>query len=264
MGRKVEKQFKFETDTDTLRYEVGQRIKRLRELKNESQEAFSEHIGIAKGTYQKLENGYSELKTEYLYKVAKYCKCNISFLLGETDIDGYHTFTNKRICDEMGISEETTEALINADKGQIHFIEEVIKSCLIDKDGFYYSLMANRIENRKHEAQAQNEWFPVIDGIKEEIEKEHPDMKPSKDISKAYIYDFTYGDMLPMIRRKLEQRLVNEGKYKTTLEAGLKEVNKIEEETNHFFIEYYIHKVFSKLRTIDLQNDLAIYLNGGK
>ena len=278
MGRKVDEQFKFETDTDKLRYEVGQRIKELREAKEESQEAFSEHIGIAKGTYQKLENGYSELKTEYLYKVAKYCDCNISFLLGEEDIAGYHTFTNKYICDETGISEETAEALINADSGQLHFIEEVIESCLINKDGFYYSLMDHILFQNSALETTKNEWFEAVQRAKSKIETEHPELKPPTNYTDNLNYSPMTGKLISLIDEEMIKEIHNKYKFKILDDKSKSKkenmkLNKmfyqhlldgIHEETQWYFTNYYLSEYYKKFKVLDLQNALAIYLNGGK
>ena len=94
--------------TREYRKEIGKRIKQERERLQETQEAFSENVGVSKQVIVNLENGLSSLKVEYLYQICLYCGCDIGFLLGECDCSTYnHSYISK----ETGLSEEAIKEL---------------------------------------------------------------------------------------------------------------------------------------------------------
>lgn len=99
--------------TRAYRKEIGKRIKRKREELKETQEAFSENVGISKQTIVNLENGLGSLKLEYLYQIANYCACDMGYLLGECDLSSYD---NSFISKETGLNEKAIESLKNKEK----------------------------------------------------------------------------------------------------------------------------------------------------
>lgn len=98
---------------------VGERIKeeRLR-LKRENgkphtQESFAELLDVSKQTINNLENGTTDIKVNYLYKIKEKCGCDIGYLLGECE---NRTYVATDVCKATGLSEEATTVLIRANK----------------------------------------------------------------------------------------------------------------------------------------------------
>lgn len=103
-----------DTSTRTFRQEVGKRIKKERERTGLIQKDFAKAVGVANQTYNNLENGIGSLKIEHLQKIAEYCGCDMSYLLGEID-NRTHKATD--ICKATGLSEEAVNILIQANSG---------------------------------------------------------------------------------------------------------------------------------------------------
>lgn len=103
-------------ETYLYRKEIGKRIKEVRTERGETQEVFSENVGIAKQTLVNLEYGSGSLKLEYLYQIANYCNCDIGFLLGEYE---ERTYKAKYVCDMTGLNEEAANFLISINNDKI-------------------------------------------------------------------------------------------------------------------------------------------------
>ena len=117
MGRKpTEIQYYF--DTQTLRWKVGSRIKEVRKELGINQRDVARDLNIDHVTLSKLENGKSELKLEYIYRLSEYFlkKSNgrngsMSYLIGE--LDEYRTFTEKALCEQTGLNREALYIMKN-------------------------------------------------------------------------------------------------------------------------------------------------------
>lgn len=108
MGKQPNIEYLF--DNKKLRNEVGARIKEERKRKGETQLEFSTHLDIAKDTYSKLEYGGTELKLEYLYRISKYCKCDIGYLIGECS---ERTYKATDICKETELTPQAVDVLLD-------------------------------------------------------------------------------------------------------------------------------------------------------
>lgn len=185
--------------------------------------------------------------------------CEIGHILGEYPTKKRE---NKTVVEITGLKEKTIDYLKEGTQEQLAFIDTVVNECLNEKKGFLFSLMNNRIDDKQKIEEAENNpYFTLIDNTKREVEEDNPKLKTPETISQTLIYEFTLADIHQLINNKLIDKLKNEQGI-NSIEAS-KRVEIIEAETNHFFIEYYLHKAFANLQIIDLQNALALYLKGG-
>lgn len=60
---------------------VGTRIKQLREIKGFSQQVVADHLGMTQANYHKLESDKSDIKLEYLEKLALLYKVSLADLI---------------------------------------------------------------------------------------------------------------------------------------------------------------------------------------
>ncbi len=58
--------------------QYGTRIKQLREARGYSQQVVADHLGMAQSNYHKLESDKSEIRLEYLEKLAEFYKISLA------------------------------------------------------------------------------------------------------------------------------------------------------------------------------------------
>ena len=89
---------------------VGERIKYLREKKQESQEKLGEAIGLSQNSISKLEKGETQLTLENQYSLAKHFNVSHDYLITGKDNDSFLILLEKYVSlDYSTISEgETT------------------------------------------------------------------------------------------------------------------------------------------------------------
>lgn len=76
---------------------VGERIKYLREKKQESQEKLGEAIGLSQNSISKLEKGETQLTLENQYSLAKHFNVSHDYLITGKDNDSLLTLLEKYI-----------------------------------------------------------------------------------------------------------------------------------------------------------------------
>ncbi len=59
----------------------GTRIKQLREIKGFSQQVVADHLGMTQANYHKLESDKSDIRLEYLEKLAMFYKVSLAELI---------------------------------------------------------------------------------------------------------------------------------------------------------------------------------------
>lgn len=64
-------------------YEMGFRLKRIRQTKKVSQKQLAEMIGIAKQTVQKYETGEIKMSVDLIYLLSKFFKVPVGYFYGE-------------------------------------------------------------------------------------------------------------------------------------------------------------------------------------
>lgn len=109
-------------DSQTLRKDVGARLKELRKELGINQRDVAKDINIDHVTLSKLENGKTELKLEYLYRLVEYfkskakdkTKCSIAYITGE--LQEYRTYTEKALCEQTGLDPEALRIMVNENK----------------------------------------------------------------------------------------------------------------------------------------------------
>lgn len=70
---------------------IGNRIKKLREFKNYTQEWMALQLGLSQPAYSKIEKGDVSISVDKLIAIAEILEVNPSDFF---DIDGKHTYTN--------------------------------------------------------------------------------------------------------------------------------------------------------------------------
>lgn len=64
---------------------VGERLKKLRNQNNLSQQALADRLGINRSTYSRYESGVIQADYETLQKIADFYGVSVDYLLGRTD-----------------------------------------------------------------------------------------------------------------------------------------------------------------------------------
>ena len=76
---------------------VGERIKYLREKKQESQEKLGEAIGLSQNSISKLEKGETQLTLENQYSLAKHFNVSHDYLITGKDNDSLLILDRKSV-----------------------------------------------------------------------------------------------------------------------------------------------------------------------
>ena len=71
---------------------LPQKIRRLRELQNLSQEYLAKHLGVSRQTYSRIESGKTELTLKRLKKIANVLHCPLEALLSMSAEAAYMRF----------------------------------------------------------------------------------------------------------------------------------------------------------------------------
>lgn len=112
-----------------MELEVGQKIKKLRELRNYTQEHIAKGVGISQQHYSSLELGQYEISIQQLYKIADLLEVTPSAIL---DFDDHVVFNNCTSTNGLNyikgdMVNHTNEKLIASLEKQIELLEEKIK-----------------------------------------------------------------------------------------------------------------------------------------
>jgi transcriptional regulator with XRE-family HTH domain len=73
---------------------IGNNIKKIREIKNLTQEYIAAELGISRQTYMMIENGQSDVKFESLKKIATILEVNINDIISYDDKMIFNNCTN--------------------------------------------------------------------------------------------------------------------------------------------------------------------------
>jgi len=65
---------------------IGDNIKKIRELKNYSQEYVAQELGISQSTYARIESGTIVPKIDRLQRIAEILEIDVSFLLSTSNV----------------------------------------------------------------------------------------------------------------------------------------------------------------------------------
>lgn len=115
-------------ETKEFRENVGKNLKKIRTKLDLRQNEVSKDLNIDVVTLSRLENGKTALTLEYLFRLSEYYKrksggkeaCSISYLIGE--LNEYHTYTEKALCEQTGLTPEALQIMKEA-KEQDIFLE---------------------------------------------------------------------------------------------------------------------------------------------
>lgn len=236
---------------------IGKRIYDERSIKGMNQKDFAKAVGISNQTYNNLENGKGSLKLEFLYQIAKYCGCDIGYLLGEIE---NRTYVATDICKATGLdvdaitalqSETISERHLMALEGSSDLKMELINFMILDLNS-YNGLMSHILQimydKRTIEEYSKNKWFGKIKGIIDSIYKNNQNLKnPSKYWQGSFELD-------SVIMSGIGNALLEEG-------FSEKEIEEIEIETDFFFKTYQGYLTNAELIKARIQIVLTEYLN---
>lgn len=108
--------------------EIGQKIKKIRELRNYSQEYMAMHLGISQEAYCRIETGQTKIELNRLKKIAETLEVEPYFLMNFDDSYVFNSCTQsgKIINQYNGISERDYTAILKRLDG----LEKEVKSIL--------------------------------------------------------------------------------------------------------------------------------------
>ncbi len=75
---------------DNKNFQIGERIRECRKLKNMSQSELAEAIGVSDNTISNMETGNNNVKLENIEKVANFFKVSLDYLVkgvGQSSLD---------------------------------------------------------------------------------------------------------------------------------------------------------------------------------
>lgn len=117
--------------------EIGKNIRKVRELRNYTQEYMAEHLGLSQSTYCNLEKGLADIKLSQMTKIAKILDIDVIALL---QFKGEKMLDDKKDEDEDALKPLTNrekqlyEELLAVQKERITFLEDMLNTYLnVDK-----------------------------------------------------------------------------------------------------------------------------------
>ena len=99
---------------------IGERIRRLREQKNISQEKMAFEFNLTQSNYGRLEKDDRRLSAPKLEKIAEILEITISYLFNENTSKIIHQTNNEKA------EAYNVETIVNADKDHINSLKEEI------------------------------------------------------------------------------------------------------------------------------------------
>ena len=120
---------------------IGQKIKKVRELRNYTQEFLASELGFAQETYSKIESGRTKVSIQRLELIANILKVNINDLLNFDDNYVFHNSFHhqqhsKNIFGTPNSENEFHEKIMEQMKNEIETLKSEItflRSILKDK-----------------------------------------------------------------------------------------------------------------------------------
>jgi transcriptional regulator with XRE-family HTH domain len=115
---------------------IGEKIAKLRELKNFRQEYMADKLKIQQAAYSAIETGKTDIKYSQLEKVAEILEIDLAKLIGFDEKTVFNV-TNNNGENQTGIFESSTNAekqlyeqMLAMQKERIIFLENLIKTHL--------------------------------------------------------------------------------------------------------------------------------------
>ena len=138
MGRKPN--IEYINDTNELRQSVGSKIRETRKRLNMTQRDLAQALDMDYVTLSKLEQGHSELKLEYLYRLSKFflkktkgLDGSMAYLIGE--LDDYHSYSEKALCEQTGLDPKALQVMKEAQETKVflELINHIIRAFVSGK-----------------------------------------------------------------------------------------------------------------------------------
>jgi transcriptional regulator with XRE-family HTH domain len=117
--------------------EIGEKVKKLRELKNFTQEYMASNLGITPSGYGKIERDESDVSYQKLEKIASVLGINVEDIVNFNEkmvFNVMHNHTGNGYVVQNGISEKESklyEQIIEQQKGEIFSLRAIIEKLQI-------------------------------------------------------------------------------------------------------------------------------------
>lgn len=118
---------------------IGQRIRKLRELKNFTQEYMAEQLNMNQGSYSKLESGETDIPFSRLEQIAQVLGLNPEDIITFNEHIVFNLMNNKTanglVINQVSANEKRLyEEYIETLKSEITFLKGLLDDCLRRKE----------------------------------------------------------------------------------------------------------------------------------
>jgi transcriptional regulator with XRE-family HTH domain len=113
--------------------EIGEKVKKVRELRNYTQEYVAQELGITQESYSRIEANKSTLTIQRLDKIAEVLKVNVFDLLSFDEKyifqESFHNqqHSSNYFGNASNKKEELYERIIEQQKNEIEFLKSLLK-----------------------------------------------------------------------------------------------------------------------------------------
>jgi transcriptional regulator with XRE-family HTH domain len=105
---------------------IGTKIKKIRELKNYTQEYMSDRLGVSQSTYARFEKDDSDLTVSKINKIAEVLEVSVDDLLHFNERLVFNNYNSSHINQANNIEINLPEKLIQLYEDKIKLLEEKI------------------------------------------------------------------------------------------------------------------------------------------
>jgi transcriptional regulator with XRE-family HTH domain len=109
---------------------VGEKIKKLRELKNYTQQYMADQLDISQSGYGKIERNETDISISKLEKIAKILDTDIYTVLIFDEKNVFNTRMEKQTNTSVNNQSELFDKIIHQYKEEIGYLKEVINQLL--------------------------------------------------------------------------------------------------------------------------------------
>ena len=109
-----------------MEFKVGNKVKRLRELKNYTQEYMADKLGISQTQFSKLERDESEISISRLQEISDIFEMKIEDILSFDERFIFNSFNNEQSAVNI-YNQQVNEQMQKLYEDKIKLMEEIIK-----------------------------------------------------------------------------------------------------------------------------------------
>lgn len=113
--------------------EIGQKIKKVRELRNFTQDYVASKLGITQEAYSKIESNKTNVSIQKLEQISQVLEVNIYDLMSFDEKTIFYNSAEKQTNTNIGVvqtsstEKELYERIIEQLKGEIQFLKSILK-----------------------------------------------------------------------------------------------------------------------------------------